>query len=170
VKAIGNLIQTPAGAAFKTASKAGFSGLKDLWGAKPTEFETKIYTDMHAQIGRSELANDASLTLLKQPLQKVLEESRFQLDMIAENPDIDIQELQTATYQHMKEYGKELKQEFDQKVELWLNEDKERLDKTGGWFGTKKKVREKSLGLTPTQQAVSEQETGQQSNWKDIWK
>lgn len=168
VKAIGNLIQTPAGAAFKTASKAGFAGLKELWGAKPTEFETKIYTDMHAQIGRSELANDASLTLLKQPLQKSIEENRFRLETIAENPDIDVQQLQTATYQHMKEYSKELKKEFDEKVELWLNEDKERLDKTGGWFGVKKKSRDKTFGAM--QEAVDQQAASEKPSLDDIWK
>jgi len=119
MKLIGKAIQTPAGAAFKTAAKQLFTGLKDLWGAKPTENETKIYTAMHAEVGRNKLANDASLTLLRQPLEQEVEEHNFTQKLIGENPDITVRELQYQRFNHMQEFKKQQKAIFNAKVDLW---------------------------------------------------
>ncbi len=147
--------QSEGGAIFKTAGKEIITGgLKEAFGARPLGIEFQAYEDMQAQIGRKKEVNELAIKSIMAEPTIQNEVAKYQMQLIADNPNISPIELNTKSFKYEEEVTDRVFKEWEEYRDRAL----ESMKQKSSWFG---------LGKTPTQQ---KKETPQPESWKDLWK
>lgn len=110
--------QTQGTALFKTNAKTIFAGAREIF-PKMTNYDAKVFEQMMPSVGRDETANEVSIETLKFPQQAKMEEAKFVMNVLSQNPDISAIELNSKTFNHMQDFKDKLYNEWHEKLVRW---------------------------------------------------
>ena len=111
--------ETEGVALFKTNAKTIFSGAKEIFPGRVTNFDAGIFKEMMAQVGRNELANEVSIQTLMLPQEIKSEESKYTMQLLSENPNISALQLNSDVFNHMNEFRDKKYEEWHEKLDQW---------------------------------------------------
>lgn len=94
----------PTAAQFKTATKAIMSGAKDIFGARVTNYDARLFQEMLPQIGRNKEANLTAIRVLKDLSAAKVEKRRILDRLIDETPERNLPKLMRKVEEEYDKY------------------------------------------------------------------
>ncbi|MGD8326449.1 MAG: hypothetical protein PVF65_06000 [Sphingomonadales bacterium] len=101
-------LMTGAGQQFKSASKAIFKSLKEIFGARPTNIDVKILEDMFGKIGQSVAANLVSTKIIEAGARLRVAKGQIYQQLREANPRASETQLRRETTKRYRKYQDEL--------------------------------------------------------------
>ena len=97
-------LRKPSQQAFISASKSLLGSLKEIFGARPTDYDVFLLTDIFPKVGQSEEANMIALKILEGPAQAHLKKQEIFEALREKNPRASVSQLKAATQKQFRSW------------------------------------------------------------------